>query len=710
VSVSFGGQPVLTNLSLQLQRGEKAGLIGPNGSGKTTLLRIISGELEPDSGTVSLARGTTVGYLPQELNWHAGGTLRAYLEQALRDLFWLKEEMTRLEHVIAAAAGKAEAEELEALLQKYGQAAAQFETAEGYSAASRIQSVALGLGFKESDLERDLLKFSGGEKTRARLAALLLQQPELLLLDEPTNFLDMEGVEWLERYLRDSTGSLVVVSHDRYFIDKVAGRIFSLQEGSVKSYRGNYSAYLVQREQEQEAAERAYRKRQALLEREERLIREAKIDERSKRQARSRQKRLEKLEAVERPVENRSFTPGFDFSGRGSRRVIRFEGVSKAYGHRVLFSDLSFEINWGDRVALVGPNGAGKSTLLKLIAAVEKPDSGRISLGPSVNVTYFSQEQEQLHPERTLLDEIISSSDLDIRQARNHLGAYLFRGDAVFKKVKDLSGGEKCRLALARLALSEGNCLLMDEPTSHLDLPAIEELEKALQNYPGTLIIVSHDRFFLQNLVNRVMELSQSGLRIFNGSFQYYQEQRENSGTSPGLSGKVEEARDELKQKRREEYRRRLERQRRERRLQEEQARLEDSITAVERNIARLEKTLASPEHYGDYSSLLELTAAWKKRRKGWPPTSPAGKKSACSWNRLPRSNQLTAPSRLFAVPWPRPPNRRSRCCGRSKPRLPAPCPQIFQPPSQSTFKWKTFLVTAYFYRSFSITAQKWMK
>ncbi len=616
VSVSFGGQPVLKNLSLQLHPGEKAGLIGPNGSGKTTLLRIISGELEPDSGTVSLARGTTVGYLPQELNFNAGGTLRAYLEQALRELFLLKEEMARLEQKIAASAGKRDGEELEALLQKYGQASAQFEAAEGYSAASRIQAVALGLGFKETDLERDLHKFSGGEKTRARLAALLLQQPDLLLLDEPTNFLDLEGVEWLERYLRDSTSSLVVVSHDRYFIDKVAGRIFSLQEGSVKSYRGNYSAYLVQREQEREAAERAYRKRQALLEREERLIREAKMDERSKRQARSRQKRLDKLEAVERPVENRSFTPGFDYSGRGSRRVIRFEGVSKSYGHRVLFSDLSFEINWGDRVALVGPNGVGKSTLLKLIAAVEKPDKGRISLGPAVNVTYFAQEQDQLHPEHTLLDAIIASSDLDIKQARNHLGAYLFQGDAVYKKVKDLSGGEKCRLALARLALSEGNCLLMDEPTGHLDLPAIEELEKALQNYPGTLIIVSHDRFFLQHLVNRVMELSQDGLRMFNGSFQYYLEQREKSAASAGPSGKVADTGDALKQKRREEYRRRQERRRLERRLQEEQARLEDSITAVEENIARLEKALASPEHYGDYNSLLELSSSLEEEKE----------------------------------------------------------------------------------------------
>ncbi len=607
ISMSYGGQVVLEGVSLQLQPGEKAALIGPNGSGKTTLLRIIAGEVEPDLGLVHRARGSTVGYLPQEMDLDEGGILREHLEKPLRSLFLLKREITALEGQMAVCSKEQHPGQLEALLDKYGQAATRFETMEGYSAESRIQAVALGLGFKPSDLNRDLQRFSGGEKTRARLAALLLQQPDLLLLDEPTNFLDLEGVEWLERYLRESTRALVVVSHDRFFLDRVAGRVFSLQDRAVKSYSGNYSAYLKRREQEREEAERAYRSRQALLEREQRLIRESTIDERSKRQARSRQKRLDKLEAVERPLKSKTFNLGFDYSGRSGRQVIIFDSVNKSFGSRVLFKELSFEINWGDRVALVGPNGAGKSTLLKLIASGEAPDSGTIRIGSAVRVTYFSQEQEQLQPDRILLDEITASSDLDQKQARNHLGGYLFRGDDVFKKVKDLSGGEKSRLALARLALSGGNCLLMDEPTSHLDLPAVEELEKALQGYPGTLIVVSHDRYFLLNLANRVIELGPYGYKIYNGDFRYYLEQRNEADDFSPQREHEDESREELKRKRREEHHRRQEQQRRERRLQDEQTRLEEKIAGVEEAMARLEKNLSSPDHYDDYTSLIDL-------------------------------------------------------------------------------------------------------
>lgn len=607
---------MLEGASLQLQPGEKAGLIGPNGSGKTTLLRIIAGELEPDSGSVYRARGSTVGYLPQEMELVDGGTLREHLEKPLQGLFLLKKEITALEEEMAFSSKEQQPKRLNELLEKYGRSTAQFEAMEGYSAENRIQAVTLGLGFKLIDLERDLQRFSGGEKTRARLAALLLQQPDLLLLDEPTNFLDLEGVEWLERYLRESPRALMVVSHDRFFLDRVVGRVFSLQERSVKSYSGNYTAYQAQREQELEEAERAYRIRQALLDREQRLIRESKIDERSKRQARSRRKRLDKLETVERPQESKTFNVGFDYSGRSGRQVIIFDDVKKSFGARVLFKELSFEINWGDRVALVGPNGVGKSTLLKLIAAGETPDSGAIRLGSSVRFTYFSQEQEQLQPDRSLLDEITASSNLDLKQARNHLGGYLFRGDDVFKKVKDLSGGEKSRLALARLALSGGNCLLMDEPTSHLDLPAVEELEKALQGYPGTLIVVSHDRYFLQNLANRVLELSLYGYKIFNGDFSYYLEQRESSADLPAQREREEESREELKRKRREEYRLRQEQQRHERRLQDEQAQVEESIAAVEAVIARLEKKLAGPDHYGDYTSLIELNRMLEQEKE----------------------------------------------------------------------------------------------
>jgi ATP-binding cassette subfamily F protein 3 len=608
VSIAYGSSLVLEDVAFTLEPGEKAGLIGPNGSGKTTLLKIISGDLKPDSGSVHLARGTTVGYLPQLPQLSYAGTLWEYLEKSLRRLFHLKDEIAGLERQMAVCSKEADPDQMAALLDKYGKAVSLYEAGEGYSAENRIRAVALGLGFKPGDLDGDLRRFSGGEKTRARLGALLLQQPDLLLLDEPTNFLDLDGVEWLERYLRESNLTIITVSHDRYFLDRVAARIFSLHQCRLKSYNGNYSAYLALRESERKEAERAYFRQQALVDKEERLIRESKIDQRSKRQARSRQKRLDKLEMVERPGQDKTFNLDLDYSGRSGSRVICFDRVCKSFGNRELFTDLSFELNRGERVALIGPNGVGKSTLLKLITAEELPDSGSVRLGAAVRVTYFSQEQEQLLPERTLLEEITASSDLDLRQARHHLGVYLFRGDDVFKQVKHLSGGEKCRLALARLALSGGNLLLMDEPTSHLDLLAVEELEKTLSAYPGTLIVVSHDRFFLRSLVNRVIELGRAGYRVYNGGFQEFLEQRADreEGVFPERPGV--ENRKALKQERINEHRRRQEQLRRVRQLRDELYNLEEKIALSESAVDQLEKELSSPDCCGNYIRLVELT------------------------------------------------------------------------------------------------------
>jgi len=603
VSKSYGAQAVFTGLSFQLEAGEKVGLIGPNGSGKTTLLRIIAGELEPDAGAVHLARGTSTGYLAQRLEPEAGGTLRRCLEEPLRPLLEMKEEMAALEREIAAASRHPEKKaRLEQLLARYGTLSDRFSEEGGYEIDSRLMGVAQGLGFSPADLERELTSFSGGEKKRAHLAFLLLQEPDLLLLDEPTNFLDMEALFWLEKFLHDWRRAILVVSHDRYFLDRVVGRILALQDGRLKSYSGNYSAYLARFQQEQIELARAYRQRQELLVRETRLIRESKADERSKRQARSRQKRLEKLEQVQRPLEVRSFKVGFDYSGRGSDLVIAFEGVAKSFGGKTLFKDLHFEIRRGERVALVGPNGAGKSTLLKMIAGEIKPSAGRIKLGPAVKVVYFSQEQEQLDPARTLVEEIIAASELDLKEARSHLAAYLFQGDEVFKKVGELSGGEKSRFALARLALSEGNCLLMDEPTSHLDLPAVEQLERSLQSYPGTFIVISHDRYFLDGLVDRVILLKDGAVSFFAGGFGEFLQAREEL-----LEREEKKPVQAEKERRRQVWLEQKERQRRERKLASEQERLEALITESEEAIARLERSLADPERADDYQYLTAL-------------------------------------------------------------------------------------------------------
>lgn len=616
IEKAYGAESILERVNLQLAAGVKAALIGANGSGKTTLLKIITGELAPDGGLVSVQRGARCGYLPQQPSVNGAGSLRGHLEQSLRLLLEMKRQISSLEKEISAFTAQ-QNPRLEALLNSYGELVSRFREQGGYEIESRIIAVARGLGFKPCDLERDLSSFSGGEKTRARLAALLLEEPDLLLLDEPTNYLDLEGLEWLERYLRDWPGSLLLVSHDRFFMDRVVKRIFLLEHKTISCYDGNYSVCQEQRRQEALTRQRSYNKRQELLEREEKLIREAKADRRSKRQASSRQKRLAKLAPLEElPEEQNHFRLGFGYAGRSGRLVVSFQNVAKSFPARELFEGLSFELFWGDRVALVGPNGAGKSTILKLISGEALPAAGEIRLGPAVEVAYFSQEQEQLAPEQSLLEEIVNHSGLDLKAARNHLGRYLFKGDDVYKKVKELSGGEKSRLALARLALVEGNCLLMDEPTSHLDLPALEDLEQALSSYPGTLIVVSHDRYFLNKLVNRVLELSGGKLRSFRGSFQEYLAERERVAARPdaGQADEAESQRKLLKQPaaaRQEE----IKRQREQRQLTKEQQELEKLIAGNEAAIAALEASLSDPALYGNFLKIQELSSQLQREQ-----------------------------------------------------------------------------------------------
>ena len=605
VTKAYGAEVILDGITLQMQPGEKAGLIGPNGSGKTTLLKIIAAESEADEGELHLARGARIGYLPQEPRPLSEGTLRRHLEHPLRHIFDLKTEMDRLEKRISEQA-ETEGRTSEGDLERYAALTNRFEQEGGYQVEKRLLGVARGLGFSEADLKRPLSTFSGGEKTRARLAGLLLQDLDLLLLDEPTNFLDLSALDWLEKFLRDLNCALLVVSHDRFFLDRVVNRIFALRSHKIKAYSGNYSAYQKQLDLDRLSGERDYRHQQRIKARQERLVREAKADERSKRQARSRQKGLTKMEEIERPDEDRGFKLGLGYSGRSGRQVVIFDQVRKEFDGKAVFDDLSFEINWGDRIALIGPNGAGKSTLLKLIAGTLTPEAGAVRLGPAVRITYFDQEQEQLNPHLTLLETITAASELDLKEARNHLGRYLFQGDDVFKRVSELSGGEKNRLALARLALKSGNCLLMDEPTSHLDLPALEEIEKVLAHYPGTLIIVSHDRYFLKGLANRVFELENGVIRVYNHSFDRYLSEKELAGKQAGTNLKEQEQKREEKRKKQEEHRRRQTEQKYRRRLKDQQAGLEEEISSREAEIKALEETLATPDHYGDHTTLAE--------------------------------------------------------------------------------------------------------
>jgi len=615
----YGERPVLNGISLRLSPGEKAGLVGPNGSGKSTLLKIINGDLGLDGGQVHLSRNASLGYLPQEPRPENGKeTLRSLLESSLQHLLQIKNEMARLETMISAHAGHTQStsDELNGLLERYAKLRDRFEEQGGYQIESRMYSVIQGLGFKPEKLENQLANFSGGEIMRARLAAFLLQEPDFLLLDEPTNFLDIPGLEWLERHLRDWAGALLIVSHDRYFLDQVVEHVFHLQEGNLKSYRGNYSSFVLQKKQEELTLQRTYVKQKARINKEEKLIREARGDERSQRQARSRQKRLNKMEKVKPPTETRTFKPGFSFHGRSGRKVISIENVSKYFGGSQILQEISLEIYWGDRVALVGPNGSGKSTLLKIMAGKEKPSAGEIKLGASVRVAYFSQEQEQLNPERTVLEEITETSELTPGEARHHLGRYLFQGEEVFKSVSCLSSGEKSRLALARLSLGEGNCLLMDEPTSHLDLPALEQLEHALQNYPGTLVVVSHDRYFLSTLVNRVLELDQGKAYFFQGSYTEYLEKRRprmQQQEQQKPRGEEDHRRQEKHWQKKQQIR---QAQNRLKKLRESQDQLEAWIAEAEEEINSLEKKLSDPHLYGNFQQVDDLNQMLQQARQ----------------------------------------------------------------------------------------------
>ena len=621
IDKNFGDTAVLSGITLKLEPGEKAGLIGPNGCGKSTLLKIITGDTEPDAGELHLSKGARLGYLPQQAQDIKESTLRGHLEYPLRHLISLRHKIKALEKEIAREAEK-EGRSPERLLKDYADLVARFEDGGGYQYESKLLGVARGLGFAEEDFDRPIKGFSGGEKTRARLAGLLLQEHDLLLLDEPTNFLDLAALQWLEKYLSELSCAIILVSHDRYFLDRVTNTIFALEGHRLKIYGGNYTYYQKLLAEEYLSTEREYKKMLLLKEREERLVREAKGDERSKKQARSRQKRLDKLEEAERIEKPRAFKLGLDYSGRSGRLAIGFDAVSYSYGDNLVLSNISFDIASGDRVAIVGPNGAGKSTLLKIIMKELAPQSGTIRLGPAVEVNYFSQEQEQLLPQHTLLETIMADSDLDTKQARNHLGKYLFRGDDVFKEVRDLSGGEKSRLALARLALSSGNCLLMDEPTSHLDLPALEALEKVLAGYPGTLVVVSHDRYFLKGLVNRVFELGGGRLTVYERNFEEYTELKEAGFSGPAESNAQKNIE---KQKRLAKRREKQAAERRLRRLKEEQHRLENEIHTTENEIEALEAALSDPQQYKDNENLVRLSrsleeaqAALEEMLKRW--------------------------------------------------------------------------------------------
>lgn len=520
---AFGGNVVLKDVSMTLQEHQRMGLVGVNGCGKSTLLRILAGKEQADGGSISLMKGIRVGYMEQQYSVSGDATVFEEMQAVFAPVFAMEERLRALE---ARMAEITEEGELKRLGDTYARLSDAFEKEDGYAWRSAVQGVLSGLGFSREQYDQPARLLSGGELTRLCLAKLLLQKPDLLLLDEPTNHLDLAALDWLEKYLSEYRGTLIVVSHDRYFLNHVCTHVTELLLGTAEQYTGNYSSYMEQRAERFESRMRAWEQQQKMIAREEAIIARYKSFNREKsiKAAESREKRLEKVERLERPEDEHQVRFRFEAMRRTGDDVMSIRNFSKAFGERALFQNIEINIRAGDRIALIGPNGIGKTTLLRCILGEEAPDSGFVRWGANVDVGYYDQQQRTLHPEKTVLDEVWDEFPrLEQSQVRGALGLFLFTGEDVFMPVKTLSGGEKGRVALTKLMLRKDNFLLLDEPTNHLDMDSREVLEDALESFTGTILAVSHDRYFINRFANKVVVLSRDGAKEYLGNFDDYQ-------------------------------------------------------------------------------------------------------------------------------------------------------------------------------------------
>ncbi len=524
---SFVMNRVLTDINLTLAEGSRMGLVGVNGSGKSTLFQIIAGVLKPDEGTVSMMKGKTIGYLTQHADIDSSLTVTEELSRVFDDVKRMEARLREMEEEMAEC--HEDAEKMSVLTNSYDRLMARYEDAGGYEWPSRVQGVLAGLGFSEERRNQPAHLLSGGEKTRLTLARLLLREPDLLLLDEPTNHLDLESTQWLEETLKKYKGTVLVISHDRYFLNAVCDHMAELRQTRITQYTGNYDQFAVKREADLERQIKEYNLQQAEIERQEAIIRRYRMFNREKsiKAAESREKRLEKIERLEKPVDDQKVRFRFEARRRTGDDVMIVKDLQKSFGDRTLFTNFRLHLRAGDRVALIGPNGVGKTTLLNILTRSLLPDTGTVLYGANVDVGYYDQQQADLHPEKEIMNEVWDDfPQMDPDRVRSTLALFLITGEDVFRPIKTLSGGERGRVALAKLMLKKDNFLILDEPTNHLDMDSREVLEGALDGFEGTILTVSHDRYFINRVATRVIEMTRDGVTEYVGNYDDYLEKK----------------------------------------------------------------------------------------------------------------------------------------------------------------------------------------
>ncbi|NMW84432.1 ABC-F family ATP-binding cassette domain-containing protein [Peptoniphilus sp. AGMB00490] len=598
IKKSYIDEETIKDANLIVEEEDKIGLIGINGSGKSTLFNIITENLSYDDGEIFRKKDLKIGYLEQQLNLNQEGSIYDNCLFIFRDLIELEKNLREQEHIIAENPNNLEEE-----LNRYQSMQDEFHKRDGYSFHSRIRGTLIGLGFSEEDFDRDISTLSGGQKSRVALAMLLLEDADLLLLDEPTNHLDIDAISWLEKYLKDVNKAIIIISHDRYFLNNIVSKIVLMEKGETKTYSGNYDNYMRQRKKDFEVLKRQYDDQQKEIKRQEEIIKRYLSLGRDRfiKQGKSRKKMLDKMQKIEMPSSNKKTSLSFTTNKTSGKDVLEIKNLSKSFGDHLVFHDLNASVYKNDKIGLIGPNGVGKSTLFKIIAGKIRPDSGEVKIGSNVEIAFFYQELDNLNLNNTVLDEIWDEfPKLEHFQVRKYLAEFLFVGDDIFKTIDELSGGERGRLSLLKIMLKGANFLVLDEPTNHLDIDSKEILEDALLKYEGTVLSISHDRYFLNKTVDKIFEMKKDAINTFLGNYDYYLEKTTEVETfEDSYKSKTEIARQ--KREEREERKKNKE-------LRREKEKIENEIADIEEKLSTIDEKLANSNTYKDYQLANDLS------------------------------------------------------------------------------------------------------